>query len=512
MADLAPGAYGSEFGMSQRQYDDWMSSNQGKAPSDTEGPEAYMTRIRQESKPLVTNVDPSKTAGVTFASQLDSAQKEGYLNYKENYAHNITEYEYRQKFGLDTSTLAGTYAPVEWGTFGHSVTTVAQNKTLASMPKVQETQKATVIPSATKPTSSGAIVTGNSALAKYNKAIQAQAVKTGASTTVNANGVVSVSKQPVATGSASDKVPYGYTEIKDPATGQWKFIPKVEKVGSGDQYSGTATLITKSAYLPTDAEVKKVNVATTAYVDKKTADAKAESAAFQSARSQSSPLFTKGGVAINEITDSNGNAIANAHNEQGQTVTISTPINESLASKARTAAVYQKLVASGKTSAGEATITQTDNNGNAVKYYTRGSDATSLDQSQANQRRISVVQTPQPVVPLTDRIISGIKSEASTLIDTGVKDVTNLLNSSATGQKVTQASFVDADKIAKIGSALVSKSGDLYNSASNFLGNAEHNAVNTANPEIAKALNYVGDVLIKSSGSTDAPAVTMATK
>lgn len=79
--------------------------------------------------PTYHNIDPQRTSGYTFKSQLDSGQKKGMLDYMSKYNPTMTEYQYRLKFGLDTTTVKGSYTPVNYGSFGHSTNTITPGNT-----------------------------------------------------------------------------------------------------------------------------------------------------------------------------------------------------------------------------------------------------------------------------------------------------------------------------------------------------------------------------------------------
>jgi hypothetical protein len=282
---MAPGRYGSEFGMTLSQYNQFVKDNTGKAASDTESPGDWMARVYEQAHPLPTNIDPARTSGYKFVSQLNSAQKAGMLEYFERYDKTgMDEYQYRAKFGLDLRTTSGTYVPVTYGSYGHSVNTApigsgdiklaAQSKQIIN--SNGSTGKATLVAAAT-PVTQVKLSPGTSALVKLQnlqKIYEAQ----NPGTVITKQGTVI--KQVVAVGNKSSGVSKQYTvptleaadvtkqqaslQYQEKLAGTWKPAAIEDKVMVQKEEAAAQALRAQNELLanykaPLDASGRKIN-------------------------------------------------------------------------------------------------------------------------------------------------------------------------------------------------------------------------------------------------------------
>jgi hypothetical protein len=267
-------------------------------------------------------------------------------------------------------TSVSTYKP----TTVAAKTTIQQQ--IAKNAATPITNKATVIPASKPITQTAAkVVTGTSALAKYNRVTQA-AQSSGSGGSSNLVSLAQARDSSRISSSAQDH--YGQVQLSDGTwidqvqsrgantnVGQAKVIatkPSAEslvKVGNvyqslisaGKKKAGQATpsLVDTSTKLPTFAQVSRTGVTTQAFKNVVASEQKAGFVSNEKAKSALSGgiILSKSGQAINQI---GGRGI----NELGQLVTISTPVKTTVESQKAVAEAYKSLKAAGKTSGGAA--------------------------------------------------------------------------------------------------------------------------------------------------------------
>lgn len=363
------------------------------------------------SVPKYTNIDPAKTSGYQFASQLDSAQKNGMLDYMSRYNPSMTEYEYRKKFGLDVSTVKGSYQPVTYGSFGHSMNTApvgSGDVKLANQAKVVTNSSGTKVatPSAgttakqsaaanqvkTSPTTtaaktstagqkavaaqtSGVVKSASTTIPKpvtpvkatpapvaktVTKPTTADLIKQNASVKENTGKLTIIQASPSQSSLVKGSNPLAtlqkvqaaqqqlhYGQVQL-ADGTW--INQYQKVGASTPNTSVPNIVSKMNYIPSAQQILSTHVTTEDLITKGIADQEASQAANDAARSALS-----GGV----LTDKNGNAIQQISgrgiNDLGQLITISTPVKATIESQQAVSRAYKDIVTSGKKKGGSST-------------------------------------------------------------------------------------------------------------------------------------------------------------
>jgi len=103
------------------------------------------------------------------------------------------------------------------------------------------------------------------------------------------------------------------------------------------------------------------------------------------------------------------------------------------------------------------------------------------------------------------------QSEASSVYNSATKEASNLLGINATGNKLVSAGIVNPQEIINVGSLLAGKTADIYNSASQLVGNAQEklaSLVGTTKNLTASDLNKAGTFLIEHSSKDSQAAET----